>query len=87
MKLSQRLVGIESDFPYLTSAVAKIIGEVLNRKDLGGCIEDFKIKTEDEDDDYFVQDLVDRIYLYCDETVKPQVEKYIENKKPPHHFP
>lgn len=77
---------IESDFPFLTSAVAKIIAEVLNKKDLKASIEDFKIKTEDEDDEYFLQDLIDRIYLYSDESVKPQVEKYVENQKPPRHF-
>lgn len=85
-KVLHRLVLIESDFPFLTSAVAKIIAEVLNKKDLKASIEDFKIKTEDEDDEYFLQDLIDRIYLYSDESVKPQVEKYVENQKPPRHF-
>lgn len=81
-----RLAGIESDFPFLASAVAKVVAEVLNKKDLKASIEHFKIKTEDEDDEYFVQDLVDKIYLYCDESVKPDVVKHVENQKPTRHF-
>lgn len=47
-----------------------MIADVLNKKGLKASIEDFRIKSKDKDDEYFVQDLVDRIYLYSDQSVK-----------------
>lgn len=70
----------------MASAVAKMIGLVLNKKELKASIEDFKYKTEDEDLDDFVQDLTDRIYQYCDESVKPQVERHVQNKNASRQF-
>lgn len=62
----------------MSSAIGKILNEVCKTQSRGP--EDFWLKLEDEDEEYFLKDVFEKWYQYADEDTRKKLEKHINNK-------
>jgi hypothetical protein len=63
----------------MSSAIAKILVEVSKQKKCNP--NDFWLKLEDEDEEYFRQEVFDKMWQYADEDMKKDLEQNVKNQK------